>query len=97
MTSRTVHEHWIEDKLALELTKLGHLCLKFVSPGFAGVPDRLVLTADGRVLFVEVKRPGGSLRREQPKVVKLLREMGHRVEIVDTFAQVENLVRELQA
>lgn len=94
MARRTLHEHWIEDNLATRLAQAGHLCLKFISPGFPGVPDRIVLTADGRVLFIECKAPGERLQRTQPAVVKMLRAMGHRVEIVDTFAQVENLCKE---
>lgn len=34
-------------------------CLKWVSPGAAGVPDRIVLMPGGRVYFVELKRPKG--------------------------------------
>lgn len=92
---RSILEHEIEDKLALCLAQAGHLCIKFISPGFAGVPDRIVLTKDGRVFFVECKAPGGALRRLQPQVHALLRAMGHRVEIVDTFAKVEQMLAEL--
>ena len=92
---RTVHEHWIEDYLALRLAQAGHLCLKFVSPGFPGVPDRLVLTRTGRILFVEVKSPGAPLRRSQPQVIKLLRKLGFRVEVIDTMAQTNFLLQEL--
>lgn len=94
--TRSVFEHEIEDKLALRLAQAGHLCIKFVSPGFAGVPDRIVLTNDGRVFFVECKAPGKPLRRTQPQVLALLRDMGHRVEVVDTFAQVEQLAAEFR-
>lgn len=93
--TKTTLEHEIEDKLALQLAKAGHLCLKFVSPGFPGVPDRIVLTKDGRVLFIECKAPGKKPRRTQPKVLKMLREMGHRVELIDTFHQIELLGQEL--
>jgi len=37
----------------------GGLCLKWVCPGWAGVPDRIVLLPGGRVVFVELKRPKG--------------------------------------
>lgn len=35
------------------------LCLKWVSPGHSGVPDRIILLPGGRVYFVELKRPKG--------------------------------------
>ena len=44
----------------------GGLCLKWVCPGWVGVPDRIVLLPKGRVVFVELKRPkGGRLSRMQ--------------------------------
>lgn len=52
----------IEKKLKARLEKSGCLVLKFVSPGNAGVPDRLIITPSGRMCFVELKRPGGKLR-----------------------------------
>lgn len=36
--------------------------LKFVSPGHAGVPDRMILTPGGHVVFVELKQEGKKLR-----------------------------------
>lgn len=39
--------------------QLGGLCLKWVCPGWAGVPDRIILLPGGRVMFVETKRPKG--------------------------------------
>lgn len=50
----------IEKKLARMIEKHGGLCLKWVCPGWSGVPDRIVLLPGGVVLFVETKRPKGS-------------------------------------
>lgn len=92
-----MHEHQIEDFAAARFAEAGHVCLKFVSPGFPGVPDRTVLTRCGRVIFIEFKAPGQKPRRAQPAVMQMLRKMGHRVEIVDTRAQVAHLLKELAA
>jgi len=98
MTRRlSTHEHEIEDAAIARFAEAGHVCLKFVSPGFPGVPDRLVITAKGRVLFLEFKAPGQKPRRSQPAVIRMLRDMGHRVELVDTHAQVDTLLKELAA
>ena len=35
-------EKYVEQKLVTEAKKMGGLAVKFVSPGFDGVPDRLV-------------------------------------------------------
>lgn len=47
----------IEKALGRMVGRFGGLCLKLVCPGWAGVPDRLVLLPGGHVIFVELKRP----------------------------------------
>lgn len=59
-------EKFLEQKLVRSVRAAGGLCLKWSSPGAAGVPDRIVLLPGGRVIFVEMKRPqGGRLSRLQ--------------------------------
>ena len=52
-------EQEIENKLRRMVTIHGGLCLKWVCPGWTGVPDRLVLLPGGILMFVELKRPKG--------------------------------------
>lgn len=50
----------IERSLGRMVGRHGGRCLKWVCPGWGGVPDRMVLLPGGRIIFVETKRPKGS-------------------------------------
>ena len=53
-------EKEVEAKLIRRVRSLGGQSWKFVSPNNRGVSDRIVLI-DGRVIFVELKRDGGTM------------------------------------
>lgn len=89
----SIRESEIEDRLRLELTRRGHLCLKFVSPGYAGVPDRICLLSGGRLVFVELKAPGQKPKPHQQRRIELLRKLGFEVEVIDTMAGVEDFIK----
>lgn len=88
-------ERQIEHYLALSCCKIGALCFKLTSPSNAGVPDRF-LAYNGRVVFVEVKRPGGKPRQLQVEVAKRLREAGCHVYCLSTKEQVTEFIKDLQ-
>lgn len=58
-------EGYVEQWLGNKVRQLGCLYYKFVSPGNAGVPDRLLVLPDGRVWFVELKDAAGRLSPQQ--------------------------------
>ena len=58
-------ESQIERRLVEGVKRLGGMCLKFVSPGTLGVPDRIIITAKGRVIFVELKTRQAALRKSR--------------------------------
>ena len=51
-------EKQIEQSLVKAVKNMGGIAPKFVSPGFDGMPDRIVLLPHGLMAFVEVKAPG---------------------------------------
>lgn len=71
-----MQEKEIERKLKKRVEAMGCLCLKFESPGFVGVPDRIILMPGGEALFVETKAPGKKERPRQELVQKKFRSMG---------------------
>lgn len=85
-------ESYYENKLRTGVQKLGHgiKCLKFESPGFTGVPDRIILLPGAHVIFVELKQPGKRERKRQVYVQGLLRKLGFEVySAVNTIEQIE--------
>lgn len=71
-----MRESTVEARLKREIEKRGGLCIKFVSPGYTGVPDRIVLMRGGFVAFVETKAPGEKERKRQQYVQSMLRRFG---------------------
>ena len=69
----------VEARLRREIMEIGGLCLKWVSPGYTGVPDRIILLPGGVVAFVELKAPGKKERPRQAFVQAALRAMGFTV------------------
>ena len=58
-------ESSVEARFVKAVRERGGLCLKFVSPGNPGVPDRIVITPAGSVFFVELKTETGRLSEVQ--------------------------------
>lgn len=69
-------EKRLERKLQNEVKKWGGLALKFTSPGFTGVPDRIVLLPSGKTLFVELKSKGATLSPRQATVQNKIAKLG---------------------
>ena len=88
-------EKTIESKLRKGIKAIGGMCLKWESPGFTGVPDRIILLPGGRVVFVETKAPGKVERPRQKLVQGILRRLGFTVySTVDSAAKVAAIVED---
>ena len=89
-------EHTIEQRLVEAVRKAGGLCPKFVSPGWDGVPDRIVLLPGGKMGFVELKAPGQKLRPLQVQRKRQLEGLGFLVYCVDGAEQIGGVLHEIQ-
>jgi len=64
-------ERKLEQQLVAYCKTRGLYCRKFVSPGHAGVPDRLVI-GPRCMLFIELKSPGKKPTPIQEREMKLI-------------------------
>ena len=85
----------LEAKVGKWVRKRGGLWLKWVSPGFTGVPDRILIAQGGIVVFVEMKQETGRLRKRQRLVCNMLRGLGCRVYQIFTEEQARQMLREV--
>lgn len=90
-----MRESTVERRLTEMLQKRGALCLKFVSPGNPGVPDRIVLLPGGRAVFVELKAQGGRLGALQERQITRMRDLGVDVRVLKGLEQVLGFVEEV--
>ena len=89
-------EKKIEQKLMTEVKKAGGIALKFVSPGYAGMPDRLVLIAKSHIAFVEVKSPNQKPRKLQLSRHRQLEKLGFKVYVLDNENQIGGIIDEIR-
>lgn len=73
-----MREKEIERQVVREAKKRGGIALKFISPDYDGMPDRLVLLPDGKCGFVEVKAPSKRPRPLQMRRHRMLRLLDSR-------------------
>jgi len=85
-------EAQIERKICDHARLRNCIAYKFVSPGRAGVPDRLVLLPDGGVMFIEVKTPTGIVSALQKNEHRLIRACGHTVHVVDSVEEGKRII-----
>lgn len=86
----------IEAYLVRRVKELGGVAYKFVSPGHAGVPDRLVCLPGGYQCFVELKAPGKKPRPLQEVEIRKLRDLGFRADVIDCREGVDRLAAEMR-
>jgi hypothetical protein len=82
----------LEKKIVNKAKQLGFLSYKFVSPSQRGVPDRIFISKNGKVFFIEFKSP-------KRKITPVQKELLNRWEMVkkDVFkSKLKNLLTSLQ-
>ena len=91
-----MREKTVEQHLVKAVKNSGGIAPKLVSPGFDGMPDRLVLLPGGKIGFVEVKAPGKEPRPLQVARHGLLRRLGFKVYVLDAPEQIGGILDEIR-
>jgi hypothetical protein len=102
-----LRERDIEKRLVERVKELGGECRKVKWIGRSGAPDRLVMlphrpsldtpwvfgTQSNQTIWVELKAPGKKAEPHQAREHERMREMGQRVEVVDSFERIEEILK----
>ena len=91
-----MREKEVEQKLVKTVKNGGGICPKFVSPGFDGMPDRIILLPDGEFAFEELKAPGEKPRPLQLARHRLLKKLGFKVYVIDGVQQIGGVIDEIR-
>lgn len=86
----------LESKVEKDIVKmakgLGYWVCKFTSPALAGVPDRMFIR-NGRVVFIEIKRPGNAPTKLQEIRMRDMEAHGAEVHWVDNVEAARAILR----
>jgi len=91
-----VVEKDVETYLKKQVEGRGGKCLKFPAVYEEGIPDRLVILPQGRIAFVELKRPkGGKLSAIQKYQIEGLKALGCKVFVLKNYKEIDEMLKEM--
>ena len=92
-----MYESTLERAICNYIKTLGGRAYKWVSPGTRGVPDRIAVLPGGRIVFIEVKRPGLSDGRSvrQKKIASTLLNLGCTVWRISDISDLKTRLAQL--
>lgn len=84
-------EKTLERKIYNYIKSLGGRAYKWVCPGEAGVPDRICILPGGRIVFIELKRPGRKDGRSerQKKIFRVLEALNCEVWLINSMEDLK--------
>jgi len=92
MVTRVILERDLEGYFARQCKKKGLMTLKLNVRFSRGWPDRIVVLKDGKVMWVELKRPGAKLLPLQVKVHFELNKWNQEVYVIDSKEGIDNVL-----
>ena len=91
-----MREKQVEQALIKAVRLSGGMAVKFVSPGWDGAPDRIVLFPGEKIAFIEVKAPGKKMRPLQMKRKQQLEDMGFQVYCLDRIEDIDDTIERIK-
>lgn len=88
-------EKVVERKLVEAVKANGGMCIKLLCDQLTGLPDRMCLFPNHKIVFVELKTTGRKPKRIQLFIHDKLRALGFRVEVIDSVEGVEQLINSI--
>jgi hypothetical protein len=92
MVTRVILERDLEGYFARQCKKKGLMTLKLNVRFSRGWPDRIVVLKDGKVMWVELKRPGAKLSPLQVKVHFELNKWNQEVYVIDSKEGIDHVL-----
>lgn len=92
-----MYESTFENYVVKKIRSVGGRAFKWVCPGMTGAPDRICVFPGGRIIFIELKRPGLDDGRSvrQKKVCRLLRGLGCDVRRIGEKDEFREMMKEV--
>jgi len=88
-----LREKDIEQYLREQVKAAGGKAYKWVSPGNNGVPDRIVMFPEARIVFVELKAPGKTPSDLQKAQIRRITKLGFDVFVIDSKSGVDEFIQ----
>ena len=92
MVTKVILERDLEGYFARQCKKKGLMTLKLNVRFSRGWPDRIVVLKDGKVMWVELKRPGAKLSPLQVKVHFELNKWNQEVYVIDSKEGIDHVL-----
>lgn len=92
-----MYESTFERYVVNKVKSVGGRAFKWVCPGVSGAPDRICIFPGGKIVFIELKRPGIADGRSerQKKLCRLLRALNCDVRRISEKEELEKLLKEV--
>ena len=84
-------ESTLEQAVKKHIRSLGGRCYKWVCPGENGVPDRICILPGGKIIFIELKRPGrkDGVSARRKKMFRVLKSLGCKAWRIDNLEDLK--------